>query len=323
MPDTYRMSRRGIAAVQSRAAKLGQIWRENPTGDVGIDGHLELVRDDGTATASILGVQVKSGASYLKRPVNNGFRYAPSSKDRHYWEKYPVPVLLVLHDPDAELSYWLDVRQEFRSRRPSLERSVVVPRSQVLQTSTVAQLFANAGVTSPQQIQEVDAVLDRMLSTRAPNATFDMSYFDLFCLGLTNIARSLYFGMDLALIIAEKASAESDQRPLVSIGPSEYEFLEHYIQFLVSQDLVHANYSDIRIDLVTRNMMPVFLVPLSRRGQQLTELILSVEKQIIADGRLPDDGTHAIQESFVEISEFQVLSKFPRVAHLGNAMVQQ
>ena len=68
MPDTYRMSRRGIAAVQSRAANLGQIWRENPTGDVGIDGHLELVRDDGTATAIIVGVQVKSGASYLKRP---------------------------------------------------------------------------------------------------------------------------------------------------------------------------------------------------------------------------------------------------------------
>lgn len=323
MPDTYRLSRRGIAAVQSRAAELGQIWRETPTGDLGIDGHLELLRDDGTATATIVGVQVKSGASYLKRAVSSGFRYSPSAKDRHYWEKYPVPVLLVLHDPDTELSYWLDVRQEYRSLRHSAERYVVVPRSQVLQKSTVAQLFANAGVTSPEQIQEVDVVLERMLNARAENPTFDMSYFDLFCLGLTNLARSLYFGMDLVLTIAEQASAQTQEQYGIGMGLSEYQFLERYIRFLVSQNLVHANYSDIRIELVTNNMMPVFLVPLSRRGQQLTDLMHNFEDQMIADGRLPNDGTRIVEESFVEILRYQVISKFPRVAQVERAMIQQ
>ena len=192
-----------------------------------------------------------------------------------------------------------------------------------MQRSTVAQLFANAGVTSPEQIQEVGAVLERMLNARSGNPTFDMSYFDLFCLGLTNLARSLYFGMDLVLAIAEQASAQSQQPYGVGMGLSEYQFLERYIRFLVSQDLVHANYSDFRIELVTNNMMPVFLVPLSRRGRQLTDLMLNFEDQMIDDGRLPDDGTRIVEESFVEILGFQIISKFPRVAHVGNAMVQQ
>ncbi|WBU61205.1 hypothetical protein [Paracoccus albus] len=37
-----------------------------------------------------------------------------------------------------------------------------------------------------------------------------MSFFDLFCLGMTNICRSLFFGMDLASKIAEYKLAAAD-----------------------------------------------------------------------------------------------------------------
>ena len=318
MPDTYLTSRLGIAAVQSRAAQLRQIWRETPTGDVGIDGHLEMVRDDGTATAIIVGVQVKSGTSYL-RPANEGFRYPTSSKERHYWEQYAVPVLLVLHDPETERSYWLDVRQEFRAGRKP-QQSVVVPEKQVLQTSTVAQLFANATAALFEYIEDVPQILNDMLHARAPNPTFDVSFFDLFCHGLTNLARSLYFGIDLAMTAAEQKVVEADEPSVVRIGPNEYNFIERYIRFLVSQDLVHANYSDIRIDLVSNDMIPVFLVPLSRRGRQLRDLISSVEHQMIANGSLSNVGTYAVQESYVEISEQQVISKVARVTQIKTAM---
>ena len=73
MTHTYSEERLGIAAVQARAAKLHQIWRETPTGDFGIDGHMEFLRHNGMATGMMVGVQVKSGASYLQRDNGVGF----------------------------------------------------------------------------------------------------------------------------------------------------------------------------------------------------------------------------------------------------------
>jgi len=47
---SYIQERRGIAAVQGYAADQRLIWRETGTGDVGIDGQLEFVTQDGFAT---------------------------------------------------------------------------------------------------------------------------------------------------------------------------------------------------------------------------------------------------------------------------------
>jgi hypothetical protein len=64
---TYAKERNGVVAVQSYAARAGQIFRETTTGDVGIDGQLEYVRPDGAVTGRTLGVQIKSGPSYFAR----------------------------------------------------------------------------------------------------------------------------------------------------------------------------------------------------------------------------------------------------------------
>ena len=166
-------------------------------------------------------------------------------------------MLLVLHDSNNDQSYWLDVRQEFRSRKAD-NRTVLVPNSQVLQNSTAEELFANAGVSPAEYLSDIDQLLDQMLRAETRNARFDVSFFDLFCLGLTNIARSLYFGMDLALKIAEHKLDNSNSACGVSLADKEFNFLENYIRFLISQNLVHANYSDIKIDLLEHNLVPVF-----------------------------------------------------------------
>lgn len=127
MTHTYSEERFGIAAVQTRVAEICQIWRETATGDFGIDGHMEFLHRDGMATGMMVGVPVKSGASYLRRDNGAGFLYPASEKHRRYWEQYPVPVLLVLHDPDRHQSYWLDVREECSLRETDC-RTVLVPK---------------------------------------------------------------------------------------------------------------------------------------------------------------------------------------------------
>lgn len=318
MPETRRTERLGIAAVQSRAADLGLIWRETPTGDVGIDGHLEFIRDDGTTTGMIVGVQVKSGRSYLKRQERAGYRYTACSRHQHYWETYPVPVLLVLHDPEAKQSYWIDIRQEFRSRKTG-NGTVLVPKSRIFQHATADELFANAGLNSSEYIADSARILELMLVSQTENPNFNVSFFDLFCLGMTNVARSLYFGMDLVMMIVQHKNAHDGS--LYTLGPKEYAFLEKYIRFLVSQNLVHANYSDIRIDLDTHHLIPVFVAPLSLRGQELVAAIDSIETLLTADGSLTSTEIRAVQEAFVEISERSMLSRFRHVDQVRKAIL--
>ena len=322
MSNTFATERLGIAAVQMSAAKLGQIWRETQTGDFGIDGHLEFLRRDGIATGMIVGVQVKSGASYLERENGAGFLYTASAKHQSYWEQYPVPVLLVLHDPDADVSFWLDVRQEFRSGKAK-GGVVLVPKQQVLQNATVDELFANAGVNTTEYISDIGELLNLMLCTETKSAGFNISFFDIFCLGLTNIGRSLYFGMDLVMMIAEHKLANSGARFGMGLGGKEYEFLDNYIRLLVSQNLVHANYSDLRIDLVEHNLVPLFVVPLSLRGLNLRNCISGLEDKLVSDGALDSTKHRATQEAFVQISEISILPRILRVDQVRTAILSR
>lgn len=320
MAGNYATERKGIAAVQARVAELEQIWRETSTGDFGIDGHIEFIDENSEPTGLMVGVQVKSGPSYFLGETAHTVSYAANEKHQKYWELYPVPVILILYHPERRETYWVDARQEFRTGRVAGGK-IVIPKQNNFMVSTVGEIFKNAGLTQTEYIKEIPALLDHMLAMRTGNAGFDMSFFDLFCLGMTNICRSLYFGMDLALKIAEHklAAAESDFG--LGMGRSDYDFVESYIRFIVSQNLVHANYSDLLIDLELRDLVPEFIVPLSRRGTALKDLISKREDDLVKREVLVASGYRAAQEAFVEIVEMSMFPRFGRVAEVSSALL--
>src|SRR5271167_1479117 len=137
---SYIQERRGIAAVQGYAATRGQIWRETGTGDVGIDGQLEFVTADGFATGRTVAVQVKAGPSFFQNQSDAGWKFYPGDKHRHYWEHFPLPVVLVLHNPETGKSYWVDARQALRvparEERPFIE----VPKANLLEGANPTDL---------------------------------------------------------------------------------------------------------------------------------------------------------------------------------------
>ncbi len=137
---TYVQERLGIAAVQTYAARRQQIWRETGTGDVGVDGNLEFVNPEGFATGRIVAVQVKSGPSYFANPSGRGWKFYPEAKHRSYWESFPLPVLLVLHDPNSNISYWADVRQALRSPGRAEKAFIEVPELNVLEDTEAFDL---------------------------------------------------------------------------------------------------------------------------------------------------------------------------------------
>lgn len=316
MPRNYATERKGIAAIQSKLAELELIWRETSTGDFGIDGHIEFLDENSEPTGMMVGVQVKSGQSYFRGETDDTVPYTANDKHQKYWEHYPVPVLLILYHPDRKETLWVDARQEFRTGKVSGNK-IVIPRSNNFTSITVQELFKNAGLIQTEYVKDISTVLNYMLKETTNNAGFDISFFDLFCLGMTNICRSLYFGMDLALKISEHKLLMAESEFGIGLGYSEYNFLESYIRFLVSQNLVHANYSDLLIDLELREMVPSFIVPLSRRGTALKELISGNENDLVTRGDLLPSPYRAAQEAFVEAVELSMLPRFRRVADVS------
>ena len=312
-PANYPQERVGVAAVHFFAAASGQIWRETPTGDVGIDGQLEHVDSKGAVTGRTVAVQIKCGPSYFANPTAHGWKFYPDPKHRLYWERYPLPVLLMLHDPTGQQSYWVDVRKILRT--PGTENSayLVVPKENVLQLSTPDQLFMHAGAQPDEFIETLDAVIDALVQ-HSHEGSMPVSYFDLFTQGLTNICRSLYFSMDLVLKAAESNLEAADSEFGVGVGGPEHDFVFDYIRFLVAQNLADIDFTDCLIDWQDRQLTPKFIAPLTVRGRALVKAIHSREKAFVDKGELPSGaGLSVAQEGFVEMVEMSYFRRRPRI----------
>jgi len=316
----YAQERLGIAAIQTYAAQRRQIWRETGTGDVGVDGHLEFVDQDGFATGRIVAVQVKSGGSYFQHRSPRGWKFYPEEKHRHYWEFFPLPVLLILHAPDSGIAYWADVRQALRS--PHAEKAFVeVPEENRLDSTEAIALFETAGVQEQPFIEEIYRVLDALLSTRSKNASFPLSHFDLFTHGLTNICRSIYYGMDVVCNAVEYNLTVADSPYGMGMGDTEHGFVFDFVKFLLAQNLAQIDFADCLIDWADRGMQPQFVAPLTSRGRALVALINEMEARLIAEGKLEDAGRmHVAQEGFFGMVPESYFRRFPLIGGFQAAL---
>ena len=320
-PTTYQTERLGINAVAVVIARLGLIWRETPTGDVGIDGQIEYVDASGRASGRLLSVQVKSGTSYFANETAGAYLFYLGAKHRRYMEQHPLPVILVLHNPETDTSYWADVRQQLRGEQAGA--AVRVPKGSVLQAATAPMLFETDGIDGSAFIEDLDEVCATMIARRSANAGFPVSHFDLFTHGLTNIARSIYYGMDVPLMVAEANLARADCEFGVGIGEDEQLFLFDFVKFLIAQNLARIDFSDCLIDWMDREMQPHFVAPLTVRGRDLARRIREQEVALVKSGALPDIGTTLVaREALFEMVPYSFSNRLPRIQEFQVAMAQ-
>lgn len=298
--QTNSQERLGVNAVAEAIAKIGQIWREIPMADVGIDGQIEYVSPEGFATGRMIAVQIKSGPSFFQESQGDWVFY-PEEKHRFYWERFPLPVLIIIHNPETNLSYWQDARQVLRVAKSTDAKGIIIPKSNVLQSTGAQTLFKGFAVID-QDFMSVEEVLNYLIKAKSNNASFPVSYFNLFCSGLTNICRSLYFGMDVAITVAEVELHNQNSPFGVGMGDSEHNFLFEYIKFIVHQHIADVDFSDCMIDWYDRAMQPSFMAPLTSRGKELVRLIHELECRLKAEDRIEDTGLLRVaQEGFVQL----------------------
>jgi Domain of unknown function (DUF4365) len=127
LPKTYETKEDGENQVARIIAKLGYLWRNAKGSDIGLDGFIEVTRS-GILSGQIIGVQIKSGRSYL---INSRKRkdIAKIVRVKHreiriaaeyisYFKQCAFPVIVVWFDPISENAFWGEVRNESVNRFP-------------------------------------------------------------------------------------------------------------------------------------------------------------------------------------------------------------
>jgi len=262
--STYFQERAGVIRVAGMLNTMRLVWRETPNADVGIDGQVELVDDSGGATGATIAAQIKSGASYF-RDAGDFWKYYPSDRHRMYWEIYPLPVVLFMHNPDDAAVYWVDARRQLRGDERR-EPYIAVPKTQTFSAISRDALFESCG--SPGVgLATPDLALRHLALTRSKSAAFRISHLDIFLEGLTDIGRKLFFSAGMCWDLAEARVDDG-----VSMGEPEQKFLDDFVRYLVSESLAFVDYSDFLIDLHDRQLIATFLVPLTSRGRAVRDL---------------------------------------------------
>jgi hypothetical protein len=272
--------RLGILAIASQVTSLGLIFRETPNSDVGIDAQIEYVAD-GNAIGKLIAVQAKSGRSYLNDKGNH-FAFYPNEKHKIYWEGFPLPVVVMLHDPDTGQVYYSDAR--YYLSIPERERQykyVPVFKSKTLNGTTKDDLF-NTPSLNPGSFLDFPDLLAKMIGATLNDPTFPVSYFEIFAHSLTNLCRHSFFHMHLPSDIAEYNLSIASSPFGIGVGYATHEYLHGYVKFLIEQNLVQVDYSDFLIDWNEREMLPKFLAPLTSRGRGLIDFIREKESSLFS-----------------------------------------
>lgn len=286
VPDTTFMEHEGVLAVAMAANQAKCLWRPTTMHDVGIDGQIEYVVD-GQATGRIVLVQVKAGESFFRNEREGAFRFYPPEKHKLYWERCPLPVILVLYNPENRTAIWADARAALRSSRP-----IDVPANQHLDAAGVLSALACDGPLPTLAFDPRD-IINLMVQHRRSFGPVAIDFFDLFFHGLTDIATALYFSMHLVHAVAQWTMELDNGPSRYDIGQEEFAFIDQYVDFLITYDLARFDYDWWQRNAKQENLVGQFVAPLTERG-------LAVVRYVeVRDTEHPTPLSVVAQERFV------------------------
>jgi hypothetical protein len=152
-----RTDRVGINAVEAIFLNdFDWIFREQSVSDFGIDAQVEIVEDE-NPTGKLIGLQIKTGASYFRK---RGDDYVFYGELRHldYWTRHSLPVFLILHDPEKDLTLWQKVERHVADVTAS-GWSISIPACNTL-TAAAKTFFAEGIPSDEPSIRRANMVLD-------------------------------------------------------------------------------------------------------------------------------------------------------------------
>lgn len=145
--STDRIDRTGIHAVGLIFSRLNWVFREQPTSDYGIDAQAEKRNPDGQAGGKLIALQIKSGPSYF-RVRGDGYVFYGEARHREYWSNHSLPVFLILHNPDTNVTLWQRIEEHLIEDGKDGRWAISIPRNQTLDEDN--ERFIALGIASDQ-----------------------------------------------------------------------------------------------------------------------------------------------------------------------------
>jgi hypothetical protein len=103
--------KKGILKVEQIFNEFGWITRKILEADFGVDMEVEICHH-GEPTGKLLGIQIKSGISYFITDLNDDIIYRGSRTHLDYWLNHSLPIIIVLHNPENNLTVWQKITAE-------------------------------------------------------------------------------------------------------------------------------------------------------------------------------------------------------------------
>jgi tetratricopeptide (TPR) repeat protein len=165
MIDSSATAAVGEAAAKLEISRWGWAFRLQPERDYGIDAHAELIAG-ADRSGKLIALQIKAGQSYFGEPVDGGWVYRDGDRHLRYWLGHCLPVVLLLHDPDSGVTYWVHITPD-AIEYTETEWKIVVPSSQVLGSGAV-EAFTALAKSAP---GAADDPLERSCAVLPPSVT--------------------------------------------------------------------------------------------------------------------------------------------------------
>jgi hypothetical protein len=107
-------AKNGINFVRSAVEGAGSLFHKiEAESDLGIDGLIELVRDERPLNRQVA-VQIKSGPSYYNASGEECL--IPIETHRDYWLNHPLPVVGIVFVPALGVAHWVNIKGYLKDR---------------------------------------------------------------------------------------------------------------------------------------------------------------------------------------------------------------
>jgi hypothetical protein len=252
----------GLAKIHSVCAKMSAVWRPTSSHDLGIDGQIEFLKPRSyESTGDILAIQCKSGSSYFRKQDATYVYFYPKARHRRYWKTLKLPVVLVLHNPDADLTLYAAVKPQLDDDQP-LKISKVNSFTPDCRDALLSISQDEMPFFDPSKLLLKFAKIKR---SRGEDQTITGIDFLLAC---TNRPKA-YFELRMCRVAALLAVLEGSSG--VSIVQADYEFILRNVLQISAASLTEDFLDEFNTQWFELELVPDIVVSLTDRGQQLIE----------------------------------------------------
>lgn len=126
-PKTELISRAGVYFTGYALSISGIIFRETSSSDIGIDGQIELVDKDGSATGMLAGVQIKSGDSFVDHKKRI-FTFKASKEHYKYWANLTIPSIGIVFSPKLKTAAWFNLENHSKEIISNNSSSTIIQK---------------------------------------------------------------------------------------------------------------------------------------------------------------------------------------------------